>query len=205
MSYVKSLLVDADAAAAPARAKEKLVAAAGPARLSGPARRSLALRIRRQRRQGAARTWWCFRAPPKTWSRSSRSAASTACRSWAAARAPGLSGGAIARAGGIIIGFARMNRILEIDLENERAVVQPGVVNLDITLAVRAARLLLRARSFEPARLHHRRQRGRERRRSAHAGLRRHHQSRAGSRGRAAGRHRVYDRRQGTRSSRATI
>ncbi|HZS50779.1 MAG TPA: FAD-linked oxidase C-terminal domain-containing protein [Bryobacterales bacterium] len=48
----------------------------------------------------------------------------------------GLSGGAIARSGGIMIGFARMNRILEIDLENERAVVQPGVVNLDLTLAV---------------------------------------------------------------------
>ena len=48
----------------------------------------------------------------------------------------GLSGGSIAREGGIIAGFARMNRILEIDLENERAVVQPGVVNLDITLAV---------------------------------------------------------------------
>ena len=48
----------------------------------------------------------------------------------------GLSGGAIAVAGGIMIGFARMNRILEIDLENERAVVQPGVVNLDITRAV---------------------------------------------------------------------
>jgi glycolate oxidase len=48
----------------------------------------------------------------------------------------GLSGGAIPRQGGVIIGFARMNRILEIDLENERAVVQPGVVNLDITLAV---------------------------------------------------------------------
>jgi glycolate oxidase len=48
----------------------------------------------------------------------------------------GLSGGAIARAGGITVGFSRMNRILEIDLENERAVVQPGVVNLDITLAV---------------------------------------------------------------------
>ncbi|HEX7359486.1 MAG TPA: FAD-linked oxidase C-terminal domain-containing protein [Bryobacteraceae bacterium] len=48
----------------------------------------------------------------------------------------GLSGGAIARAGGILISFARMNRILEIDIENERAVVQPGVVNLDITLAV---------------------------------------------------------------------
>src|SRR5712691_8112660 len=50
----------------------------------------------------------------------------------------GLSGGAIARAGGIIISFARMNRILEIDLPNERAVVQPGVVNLDISLAVEA-------------------------------------------------------------------
>ncbi len=47
----------------------------------------------------------------------------------------GLSGGAIARAGGIIVGFARMNRILELDYANERAVVQPGVVNLDITLA----------------------------------------------------------------------
>src|SRR5579863_2841421 len=50
----------------------------------------------------------------------------------------GLSGGAIPRAGGVVIGFSRMNRILEIDIENERAVLQPGVVNLDITLAVQA-------------------------------------------------------------------
>src|SRR5580704_16442625 len=50
----------------------------------------------------------------------------------------GLSGGAIARAGGMVISFARMNRILEIDLPNERAVVQPGVVNIDITSAVEA-------------------------------------------------------------------
>lgn len=48
----------------------------------------------------------------------------------------GLSGGAIARAGGMILSFARMNRILEIDIPNERALVQPGVVNLDISLAV---------------------------------------------------------------------
>ena len=48
----------------------------------------------------------------------------------------GLSGGAIAAEGGLMIAFSRMNRILEIDLENERAVVQPGVVNLDVTLAV---------------------------------------------------------------------
>jgi glycolate oxidase len=48
----------------------------------------------------------------------------------------GLSGGAIPRAGGVMISFARMNRILEIDLANERAVLQPGVVNLDISVAV---------------------------------------------------------------------
>jgi glycolate dehydrogenase FAD-linked subunit len=48
----------------------------------------------------------------------------------------GLSGGSIARSGGMVVSFSRMNRILEIDLENERAVVQPGVVNLDVTLTV---------------------------------------------------------------------
>ncbi|MEO8128383.1 MAG: FAD-linked oxidase C-terminal domain-containing protein [Bryobacteraceae bacterium] len=48
----------------------------------------------------------------------------------------GLSGGAIPRSGGLIISFARMKQIEEIDLDNERAVVEPGVVNLDITLAV---------------------------------------------------------------------
>ncbi len=53
----------------------------------------------------------------------------------------GLSGGALARGGGVMIVFARMNRILRIDLENRRAVVQPGVVNLDITRAVEKAGL----------------------------------------------------------------
>ena len=48
----------------------------------------------------------------------------------------GLSGGVIPRAGGLMIAFSRMNKILEIDYENECAVVQPGVVNLDITRAV---------------------------------------------------------------------
>jgi glycolate oxidase len=47
----------------------------------------------------------------------------------------GLSGGAIPRSGGIVISFARMNKILELDIVNERALVQPGVVNLDISLA----------------------------------------------------------------------
>jgi glycolate oxidase len=48
----------------------------------------------------------------------------------------GLSGGAIPRAGGIVISFARMNRIVKIDLGNERAILEPGVVNLEITQAV---------------------------------------------------------------------
>jgi len=53
----------------------------------------------------------------------------------------GLSGGALASSGGLMIVFTRMNRILELDFENRRAVVQPGVVNLDLTRAVEHAGL----------------------------------------------------------------
>src|SRR5215469_1835219 len=49
----------------------------------------------------------------------------------------GLSGGAIPRAGGVVLAFARMNRILEVDTANQRAVVQPGVVNLELSEHVR--------------------------------------------------------------------
>ena len=47
-----------------------------------------------------------------------------------------LSGGSIARQGGIVLAFARMNRILEIDIANLRATVQPGVVNLELSNAL---------------------------------------------------------------------
>ncbi len=47
-----------------------------------------------------------------------------------------LSGGSIAIWGGIIIQFSYMNRILEIDLENHCAVVEPGVYNLDLQTAL---------------------------------------------------------------------
>jgi glycolate oxidase subunit GlcD len=47
----------------------------------------------------------------------------------------GLSGGALAVEGGIVIELQRMNRILSIDSDNRIAVVQPGVVNLDISQA----------------------------------------------------------------------
>jgi glycolate oxidase len=53
----------------------------------------------------------------------------------------GLSGGALAREGGIQVVFSRMNRILEIDLENRRAVVQPGLVNFELSRAVAHAGL----------------------------------------------------------------
>jgi len=45
----------------------------------------------------------------------------------------GLSGGAISPEGGVVLAFARMNRILEVDSENMRAVVQPGVVNQQLS------------------------------------------------------------------------
>jgi glycolate oxidase subunit GlcD len=48
----------------------------------------------------------------------------------------GLSGGAHAAEGGILIECARMNRILEVDAENRVAVVQPGVVNAELSTAV---------------------------------------------------------------------
>lgn len=47
----------------------------------------------------------------------------------------GLSGGAIPCNGGVLIATARMNRILELDVENRLAVVEPGVINLDISRA----------------------------------------------------------------------
>ncbi|GAA5053597.1 glycolate oxidase [Thermocatellispora tengchongensis] len=49
----------------------------------------------------------------------------------------GLSGGALPRTDGVLIVTSRMRRILEIDLPNRRAVVEPGVTNLAITEAVR--------------------------------------------------------------------
>ncbi|TMS00102.1 FAD-linked oxidase C-terminal domain-containing protein [Nonomuraea basaltis] len=49
----------------------------------------------------------------------------------------GLSGGALPREDGVLIVTSKMRAILEIDLDNRRAVVEPGVTNLAITEAVR--------------------------------------------------------------------
>jgi glycolate oxidase len=48
----------------------------------------------------------------------------------------GLSGGANAVDGGIVLDLSRMNRVLEIDEDDLVAVVEPGVVNDDLTAAV---------------------------------------------------------------------
>jgi glycolate oxidase len=50
----------------------------------------------------------------------------------------GLSGGAITPIGGVVVAMSRMRRILSIDYDNRTAVVQPGVINLDVTSAVEA-------------------------------------------------------------------
>ena len=106
-----------------------------PARLSRQPEDLIAVRVRRQRRQGASRAWSCFRARPTRSSRSSRSR-----RAQHPDRRPRRRHRSERRRhsarGRHDVSFARMNRILEIDLTNERMVVEPGVVNLDMTLAV---------------------------------------------------------------------
>jgi glycolate oxidase len=64
-----------------------------------------------------------------------------ACPYVARGAGTGLSGGAIPEKGGLVISTARLCRLLEIDAVNRLAVVEPGVVNADISAAVRHAGL----------------------------------------------------------------
>jgi glycolate oxidase len=48
----------------------------------------------------------------------------------------GLCGGAVPVKGGLVISFARMNRLLELDVRNRRARVGPGLINLDLSNAI---------------------------------------------------------------------
>lgn len=45
----------------------------------------------------------------------------------------GLSAGALPRSEGVLVVTSKMRRILEVDVANERAVVEPGVINLDVS------------------------------------------------------------------------
>lgn len=48
----------------------------------------------------------------------------------------GLSGGALPVEGGIVISLSRLTRILEVDIPNQRVVVEPGVINASVTQEV---------------------------------------------------------------------
>jgi glycolate oxidase len=48
----------------------------------------------------------------------------------------GLSGGCLPAEGGIVISLMRMNRVVEVDYENQIAVVEPGLVNLHLSWKV---------------------------------------------------------------------
>ncbi|MCS6830490.1 MAG: FAD-linked oxidase C-terminal domain-containing protein [Armatimonadota bacterium] len=50
----------------------------------------------------------------------------------------GLSGGALAVKGGVVICTSRMTRIIEVDIPNRRITAQAGAINLDLTKAVKA-------------------------------------------------------------------
>ena len=53
----------------------------------------------------------------------------------------GLCGGAVPAEGGIVFSFARMNRVLELDVRNRRVKVQPGLINLELSKQVAHAGL----------------------------------------------------------------
>ncbi len=50
--------------------------------------------------------------------------------------ATSLSGGPVAADGGIVVSLTKMDRVLELDLPNQRAVVQPGCICMDLQSAV---------------------------------------------------------------------
>ncbi len=102
----------------------------------------------------------------------------------------GLAGGAVPVAGDperppVVVVTTKMDRVLEVDVDDRIAWVEPGVLNLDLSAAVHA-RAALRPRPVEPAVVLDRRQRGQQLGRPALPRLRRDQRPRPGLRGRAA-------------------
>ena len=90
------------------------------------------LRLRRPHaRAAAARRRWFS---PVRRRRRSRSCAPAAARRGGdrPGAGTGLAGGCTAHRGGVVLSLARMNRVLEIDLRNRMAVVEPGVANVQL-------------------------------------------------------------------------
>ena len=69
-----------------------------------------------------------------------------------------LAGGALPTADCVLLGVARLTRVLEVDYANRFIRVETGRTNLSVSGGGRGRGLLLRPRPVEPARLRHRRQ-----------------------------------------------
>ncbi len=91
----------------------------------------------------------------------------------------GLSGGANAVSGCVVLDLSRMNQVLEIDPDNLVCRVQPGVVNNDLKAAVATARPVVPAGPRQCPVVHHRRQRGDQRGRAVLPEIRCHPRLRA--------------------------
>ena len=74
----------------------------------------------------------------------------------------GLSGGAVAERGGLIIEFSRMNHVIELDEVGRSAVVEPGLVTLTFDEFVKDKRVVLSARPGQFPGLHPWRKPGRK-------------------------------------------
>ena len=85
-----------------------------------------------------------------------------------------MTGGALPVRGGIVLSTERMRRIIEIDVHDRVAVVEPGVINGDLQAAVEAEGLFYPPDPGQPGVLLDRRQRRRERGRAARLQVRRH-------------------------------
>ena len=134
------------------------------------------------------RNAWCFPARPRTWWASCNSRIAIRRPSSGAAPAQGFPAERSRGMAAIITVFSRMNRILEVDVENQRATSAARRREFGLERRRGSYRTSFCARSFEPEGVHDRRQRLGEFGRPAHAGLRRDHESRARARNRAADR-----------------
>ena len=80
----------------------------------------------------------------------------------------GLSGGAVPVGDPVVIATAKMNRIIEVDLDNRIAWVEPGVLNLDLSTQLKGLGF-----HFAPDPSSDRRQRREQQRRTSLLGVRR--------------------------------
>ena len=91
-----------------------------------------------------------------------------------------LAGGCLPVGGGVMISLTRMRQICEINVRDRYAVVEPGVVNLNLSRALAGTGFHYAPDPIQSGSLYDWRQRGHQQRRSAHAQVWRHRQPCAG-------------------------